>query len=322
LQYTGTNGAGTGSPATATISVTPRVADVTATVVEGQQTAIALAPKTIYSSLTGSTFSSKGNFSFSGSTLYYTASPGTANSGDHLFYQTSSPGGTSNTGYIDITITPPANHNPVAGTDYVNIVYNTAKNFFVLNNDSDPDNDPLSITSTWTNSGAGSWVNGDKTVTYSPLPGFSGSDILYYTISDGRGGTATGVVSVTVSSPPPPNSPPTAKEDYSNIEQNTYTTIDPRRNDTDPENDALTIQSINNVYFAYGRVNGVDLTGAPADIGSVTNNGTSITYRSPFITSSGAYHSSYVVVVVQYTISDGHGGTSQNYEILNIYAPG
>ncbi len=54
-------------------------------------------------------------------------------------------------------------------------------------------------------------VNADKTVTYTPAPGFTGSDGFTYTLSDGRGGSAQGAVTVTVRNRPPvpaPTAPP------------------------------------------------------------------------------------------------------------------
>ncbi len=44
-------------------------------------------------------------------------------------------------------------------------------------------------------------VNGDNTVTYTPTAGYHGSDSFDYTISDGHGGTDTGIVNVTIQPP-------------------------------------------------------------------------------------------------------------------------
>ena len=44
---------------------------------------------------------------------------------------------------------------------------------------------------------------------YTPASGYSGADSFSYTISDGRGGTATAIVSLTVQ--PPANNGPTAQ---------------------------------------------------------------------------------------------------------------
>jgi hypothetical protein len=71
----------------------------------------------------------------------------------------------------------------------------------VLPNDTDPDGDRLSVSAfTQGQSGAVS-KNTDGTLTYTPPAGFTGNDSFGYTISDGRGGSATATVSVQVSVP-------------------------------------------------------------------------------------------------------------------------
>lgn len=69
----------------------------------------------------------------------------------------------------------------------------------LLANDSDPDNDPLTISGADQTSTQGGTVAIDgENVVYSPPAGFSGADQFYYTVSDGKGGTARGVVTVSV----------------------------------------------------------------------------------------------------------------------------
>ncbi|MGB5738122.1 MAG: cadherin-like domain-containing protein, partial [Woeseia sp.] len=64
--------------------------------------------------------------------------------------------------------------------------------------DTDADGDTLTVTAV--TQGANGMVtnNMDGTVTYTPNPGYFGSDSFTYTISDGNGGTDTATVSVTV----------------------------------------------------------------------------------------------------------------------------
>ncbi len=76
----------------------------------------------------------------------------------------------------------------------------------LLANDSDPDGDPLVVSAvSSTNSTSSTSTNGGAValtathVTYTPRPGFFGEDRFTYTISDGRGGTATAVVVIFVS---------------------------------------------------------------------------------------------------------------------------
>ena len=68
----------------------------------------------------------------------------------------------------------------------------------VLANDSDPDGDPIAITSVAA-PGYGTMVaGGGGGLTYTPVVGFVGTDSFTYTIEDCRGGSATATVNVTV----------------------------------------------------------------------------------------------------------------------------
>ncbi|PZX10151.1 hypothetical protein LX81_04294, partial [Palleronia aestuarii] len=71
----------------------------------------------------------------------------------------------------------------------------------VLANDSDPDNDPLSVISVTQGTNGSVSVNGDGTISYAPDSGFSGTDTFSYVVGDGQGGTDTANVSVDVLSP-------------------------------------------------------------------------------------------------------------------------
>ena len=68
----------------------------------------------------------------------------------------------------------------------------------VLANDSDADNDPLGITIITPPANGTAEVNGDGTVTYTPGPGFVGTDTFGYEVADGTGGTDTAIATVEV----------------------------------------------------------------------------------------------------------------------------
>ncbi|MCB1813454.1 MAG: IPTL-CTERM sorting domain-containing protein, partial [Candidatus Competibacteraceae bacterium] len=96
---------------------------------------------------------------------------------------------------------PPENQPPVGDDDETTTSMGTAVSIPVLANDSDPDNDPLTITGvTQPPTGQGSVaINiADGTLTYTPAPGFSGITTFTYTISDGQGNSDTVTVTVTV----------------------------------------------------------------------------------------------------------------------------
>ncbi|WP_168078115.1 Ig-like domain-containing protein, partial [Caulobacter sp. SSI4214] len=320
LQYTASNAAGTSAPATATINVRPRVGNVTATVTERVQTVIPLSPQTNYTSLALIGYP-KGDAYISGSNLYYNAYAGTGNSGDYFVYQATSAGGTSDSGQIYITINPPApvNHNPVATVFNVNIAANSYAYFNGLANASDPDGDPLTLLSVTPPLHGSAWTNSNNYISYVPAADWSGTDGFYYTVSDGRGGTAQAAVNVYVSAPPA-NKPPTANPGTTDpVWQSTTVYVDPTTNDTDPDGDALTVQSIDNFYCAYGQINGA--SACPSNIGSVSRSGNTLVYSAPFLSNSGSPGSNYAAIVVWYTINDGHGHTAQSYQVFNVYGP-
>lgn len=97
---------------------------------------------------------------------------------------------------------PPTNHPPVAVDDGALIAQDSAGvTLTVLANDSDPDGDPISIVAV-TQPANGTVTNTSSTVTYTPKAGFHGIDAFTYTITDGRGGSATGTVRITIDQPP------------------------------------------------------------------------------------------------------------------------
>ncbi|MET0225449.1 MAG: Ig-like domain-containing protein, partial [Dokdonella sp.] len=73
----------------------------------------------------------------------------------------------------------------------------TATTIAVLDNDSDPDGDPLAIVSVTAPIGGSAVISG-QAIVYTPSTQFSGADRFAYTISDGRGGSATAIVTVVV----------------------------------------------------------------------------------------------------------------------------
>ena len=80
-------------------------------------------------------------------------------------------------------------------------------NLNVLANDTDVDaGDTLSVASTSTPGDGSVTINNDGTITYSPDGNFNGNDSFTYTLSDGNGGSDTGIVTLTVANV---NDPPT-----------------------------------------------------------------------------------------------------------------
>jgi hypothetical protein len=152
----------------------------------------------------------------------------------------------------------------------------------VLANDSDADGDPLSVTGTSGPAHGTAQANQNGTVTYTPDTGYTGSDSFTYSISDGKGGSDTGNVSVNVKEPP--NSAPDAVDDSATTQDSTPVTIAVLANDTDPDGDTLSVAGVTQ----------------PANGTATRNADNTVTYspKSGFVGSDA----------FTYTIDDGHGG--------------
>ncbi|SDE10983.1 Hint domain-containing protein [Limimaricola pyoseonensis] len=92
---------------------------------------------------------------------------------------------------------PGDNRAPDAQDDSARTGEEMAVTIDVLDNDSDPDGDPLTVTSATTSSGSVR-INDDGSLTFQPEPGFNGNVFIDYEISDGQGGTDTARVAVEV----------------------------------------------------------------------------------------------------------------------------
>ncbi len=87
---------------------------------------------------------------------------------------------------------------PVPGNDSASTPSGVSVVVHVLANDTDPEGDELQLDSVGTPAHGVATANADASVTYAPAAGFEGNDAFTYTISDGRGGTDTANVSVSV----------------------------------------------------------------------------------------------------------------------------
>lgn len=94
------------------------------------------------------------------------------------------------------TPTPTPNQAPVVSADKAYYTPGSPLTLSPLANDTDSDNDTLSITSAGPAAGGLVAVNGDGTVTYTPGPGFAQADSFTYTVSDGNGHSAVGTVNL------------------------------------------------------------------------------------------------------------------------------
>ncbi|MEP4149385.1 MAG: retention module-containing protein [Halioglobus sp.] len=94
------------------------------------------------------------------------------------------------------------NNPPDAVNDGFSTEVNTPVSGNVLPNDSDPDNDPLTVTGNTQPANGTVTVNPDGSFTYTPNENFDGSDSFQYTITDGEGGSDTATVNIVVTDEP------------------------------------------------------------------------------------------------------------------------
>jgi hypothetical protein len=133
------------------------------------------------------------------------------------------------------------NKPPIARDDTAGTQKNVPVMIDVLANDTDPENDTLTVTAVG-DPPNGSVTNNSSSVTYTPDMNFVGTDNFTYTISDGNGNTSTANVTVIVSEGP--NGPPVANDDAAMTQENTPVTINVLVNDTDPDGDSLSVDSV------------------------------------------------------------------------------
>ena len=200
----------------------------------------------------------------------------------------------------DQTFTTSPNATPVAANDTATVRLvqpYRAVTFSLLGNDTDADNDTLSIVTT-TNPRSGNFTISGGSVTYTPNTSGTNAftaagDTFTYLISDGRGGEAAGIITILAGV----NAAPVAVADTVLIRGKETVQIQPLTNDTDGDGDTLSIQT-----FQFGAQ------------GTVAKTDTTLSYTpGRFFTGNDSF---------TYTISDGFGGQSTaTVSVVNPFIP-
>jgi len=171
--------------------------------------------------------------------LFYTPDADYSGS-DTVEYVAMDSDGAKTTGTVTLTIDS-RNDAPTAVNDVITLAQDSdALTVDVLGNDSDAEGDTVTVTgvSEATN---GTVVFADGKVTYTPTAGYSGADTFTYSTTDGTN-TNTATVSVTVAET---NLDPITVADTKVItEDATSAKISVLDNDTDPNNNTLTLDSV------------------------------------------------------------------------------
>ncbi|MEV4345600.1 Ig-like domain-containing protein [Actinoplanes sp. NPDC049596] len=130
-------------------------------------------------------------------TVTYTAAAGWSGT-DSFTYQAADAAGNQAAGTITITVAG-VDTKPVARNDAVTINAGDSVVIHPLVNDKDANQDKLTITKIGRARHGSAVLNKDGSVTYAPDESYAGGvDSFTYTISDGHGGVATAIVTVTV----------------------------------------------------------------------------------------------------------------------------
>jgi outer membrane protein OmpA-like peptidoglycan-associated protein len=152
--------------------------------------------------ITAVTQPANGSVVIDGNNVIYTPASGFVGT-DTFIYTIEDGNGGSDTATVTVTVnstTPPVDNNnlPVAVDDNAVTNVNTPVTIDVLANDSDPDGDTLTVADVSQPANGSVVINNGNDVTYTPNPGFIGTDTFMYTAADGNGGTDTATVTVRI----------------------------------------------------------------------------------------------------------------------------
>ena len=225
-------------------------------------------------------------------TVTYTHDGSETTSGSFIY--TVSDGSDTSTATVTITVTP-ANDPPTASNDSASVAEGgtlTISASTLLDNDSDPEGNTLSLTSVSNVANGTVSLSEDKTtVTYTHDGSETTSGSFTYTVSDGSA-SSTATVNITVT---PANDPPTASNNSASVAEGGTLTISASTllaNDSDPEGATLSLTSVSNV------VNGTV---------SLSEDKTTVTY-----THDGSETTSASFI---YTVSDGSASSTATVNI-------
>ncbi len=156
---------------------------------------------------------------------------GTETTTDSFQYSVSDGAGGVSTGSVSVNITP-VNDAPVAVSDTASVNEAGTVSIRVLSNDTDAENNLLSVAAVTRSPLHGTAVVQNGTVVYSHDGTETTTDSFQYSVSDGAGGVSTASVSVNIT---PVNDPPLAMQDTVTVDEGGFVVVDVVLNDQDPD---------------------------------------------------------------------------------------
>ena len=227
---------------------------------------------------------------------------------------------------VSVTVTA-VNDVPVARADTYSIAEDStltvATSSGVLANDSDVDGDTLTAAVVAAPTSGTVSLASNGSFTYRPTSNYAGSDTFRYRASDGRGGTAEAVATITVTTV---DDPPVAVNDTYTVAEDAVLTVlaasGVLANDSDPDNVGLVAST--ELAPANGRL-ALSTTGAFTYTPNANFSGTdTFRYR---LTSGGAGSASGTVTITVTGVNDAPAAVNDSYTVnenttLRVAAPG
>lgn len=195
-------------------------------------------------------------------------------------------------GTVDVTVLGPApNKAPVTKPDAATVRVGKSVTVAVLDNDTDPDGDALTLSAVAKPSAGKVAISGAKIVYTAGSK--AGKVVVTYTVKDTKGATAQGTLTVTVEAPPP-NHAPVAKDDTATVQAGSTVKVAVLANDSDPDGDALKLSKV-----------------AKPSKGTAAIKGSKVSYKAG---------SKAGTVRITYTVKDARGATDKGILTVTVTA--
>ncbi|WP_396212916.1 tandem-95 repeat protein, partial [Flavobacterium sp.] len=233
-----------------------------------------------------------------------------------ITYTVSDGNGGTETGDLAITVAA-VNDAPTAIDDTQTILEDTVATGNVLDNDTDPDGNTLTVTQFTINGvtyapgaivnipNVGTMiVNADGTYSFTPVANYNGTvPVVTYTTSDGQGGSDTGTLTIAIT---PVNDAPVVVSETLTTLEDTPLTGNVLTNDTDLEGNTLTVTQ----FTVGGQTYTAGQTATIPGVGTIVVNTDGTFTFTPVANYNG------VVPVIGYTVSDGTNAVDGSLSIV------